>query len=284
LPADCTLGKTCFIQQYTDADPGPGAADFRGGPLTYDGHRGTDFRVADLKAMEVGVPVLAPAPGRVTGLRDGMADRAVTDRAEVSGRECGNGVAIDHGDGWETQLCHLARGSLTVAEGDEVAAGEVIGRMGLSGATQFPHVHLSVRRDGEMVDPFVAGLWIDPPPYEPGGLLSAGFAGAVPDFGAVKAGTADAAGLPGDAPALVLWGAAFGGRAGDVIGLRIGDPDGNALLMTDITLERTQAELFRAGGRPLRAAHWPPGDYSGEVTLNRNDTVLDRIETTVTIR
>ncbi|MCK0168010.1 M23 family metallopeptidase [Jannaschia sp. S6380] len=284
LPLDCTLGETCFIQQYVDADPGPGHADFTGGPLSYDGHKGTDFRVSDLEAMALGVPVLAPARGTVRGTRDGMPDRIMTDRADVADRECGNGVAISHDDGWETQLCHLAQGSVLVDTGDAVEAGQPIGRIGLSGASQFPHVHIAVRRDGEVVDPFVEGLWLEAPAYEPGGLLSAGFADGIPEYEQVKAGTADAADLPADAPALVLWGSVFGGRAGDVIGLTITGPDGNEVFEQEIALERTQAELFRAAGRRLRAERWDPGAYAGRVILMRDGQEIDRLDTQVVLR
>lgn len=283
-PLDCTMGEDCFIQQYVDADPGPGARDFTGGPLTYDGHKGTDFRVADLEAMAAGVPVYAPAPGTVLGVRDGMEDRVIESRADVAGRECGNGLVIDHGDGWHTQLCHLARGSVTVATGDTVSAGQQVGAVGLSGATQFPHVHLSVRKDGQVVDPFTAGLWADEPAYEPGGFLSIGLADAVPSFQAIKDGTADAATLPLHAPALVVWAALFGGQAGDTIALRITGPTGQEVFAHDATLDRTQAELFRAAGRRLRAASWRGGDYTGAATLIRDGQILDRIETTIPIR
>ena len=63
LPLKCSLGKDCFIQQYTDIDPGPEARDYRCGSATYDGHKGTDFRVLSLEAAARGVPVLASAPG-----------------------------------------------------------------------------------------------------------------------------------------------------------------------------------------------------------------------------
>ncbi|SFJ34523.1 M23 family metallopeptidase [Jannaschia pohangensis] len=283
LPLDCTLGETCFIQQYVDADPGPGARDHTGGPLSYDGHKGTDFRVADVEAMTAGVPVLAPADGMVRALRDGMDDRAITDLAEVEGRECGNGIVLDHGNGWETQLCHLARGSLRVTQGDRVRQGQPLAEIGLSGATQFPHVHIAVRRNGDVVDPFVADLWADEPDYEPGGLLSAGFASDIPDFQAVKAGTADAATLAVDAPALVVWGAMFGARAGDVMTLTIDGPDGREVFANDVTLERTQAEVFRAAGRRLNAARWRGGRYIGTVILSRDGAELDRITTEVTL-
>ena len=43
LPIDCTLGDTCYIQNYVDTDPSEEALDFQCGSLTYDGHKGTDF-------------------------------------------------------------------------------------------------------------------------------------------------------------------------------------------------------------------------------------------------
>ena len=42
FPVDCTLGETCFLQQFVDRDPGPGARAFDCGPQSYDGHTGTE--------------------------------------------------------------------------------------------------------------------------------------------------------------------------------------------------------------------------------------------------
>ena len=181
-PIACDLGEDCHIQQYVDADPGPGSQDFRCGTLSYDGHKGTDFALPSLVEMEAGVAVLASAPGVVRALRDGMADGsfAAGNAASVEGRECGNGVVIDHGDGWETQYCHLRRGSVQVSKGDRVARGAPLGAVGMSGKAEFPHVHLSVRRNGEVVDPFApeaarcgeppaTDLWQDTPGYERAG-------------------------------------------------------------------------------------------------------------------
>jgi murein DD-endopeptidase MepM/ murein hydrolase activator NlpD len=60
---------------------------------------------------------------------------------------------IVHDQGWETQYCHLKHGSISVKVGDTVQVGDVLGKIGLSGRTQFPHVHVSVRHNGTRIDP-----------------------------------------------------------------------------------------------------------------------------------
>jgi hypothetical protein len=293
LPADCTLGETCFIQQYPDTDPGPGAQDYMCGPLSYDGHKGTDFGLPSLAAMRAGVAVIAPADGTVLRIRSNMPDRLFNaDTADtLKGRDCGNGMVIDIGDGWETQLCHMRQDSLTVRPGDKVARGDKLGLVGLSGRTQFPHVHLSLLRDGRVVDPFRPAaacggpvkdsLWADPPAYQPGGLLSAGFATNVPSYDAVKDGSTALERLTTDAPALVAWGYGFGARAGDVIRLTITGPDGTRIFEHEASLERAKAQFFRAGGRKARAGDWRPGTYTAEARLLRDGAVIDTATDTI---
>ena len=103
------------------------------------------------------VPVVAVADGKVLRIRDGVVDRLVTtaaDRRSVAGKGCGNGIVIQHADGLETQYCHLRLGSVAVKPGETVKRGDVIGAIGASGMAQFPHVHLTVRLNGKIVDPF----------------------------------------------------------------------------------------------------------------------------------
>ncbi|HEY0836688.1 MAG TPA: M23 family metallopeptidase, partial [Azospirillum sp.] len=193
LPIACTPGADCWVQNYVDEDPGPDRADYTCGRLSYDGHKGTDFRLADYPALERGVPVLAAAPGVVRAVRDGMEDVNIRKigRDALKGREAGNSVAVMHGDGWETQYAHMKRGSVAVKPGDRVEAGQKLGLVGLSGNTEFPHVHFEVRHHGKTVDPFVgvaeaprcggprAPLWaaeVEPAlAYRPTAGLSAGF-------------------------------------------------------------------------------------------------------------
>ncbi len=81
--------------------------------------------------------------------------RTEEDRAAVADKECGNGVRIDHGEGWHTQYCHMRRGSIAVKEGDKIDVGVKLGEVGYSGNATFPHVHLSVSMDMQPVDPFL---------------------------------------------------------------------------------------------------------------------------------
>ncbi|WP_240610981.1 M23 family metallopeptidase [Oceaniglobus ichthyenteri] len=296
LPIDCTLGKTCFIQQYTDADPGQGAADYTCGPLSYDGHKGTDFALPFISTIDADIAVFAAAPGTVISVRDGMPDhlQGTPGAPDVSDRECGNGVVVGHGGGWQTQYCHLKRGSVTVRKGQRVSNATTLGHVGLSGQTQFPHLHLSVRHEGRVVDPFNAtgniacgqspetSLWQNTPPYQPGGIISVGFSDVIPDYDTVKAGMAGAAFLPPDTPALVLWAFAYGSQPDDGMRLTITGPGGN-ILSEDLTIDRAQAQFFRAVGRRTTTP-WPAGDYRGIAELTRGGETVDQTDIVVTIR
>lgn len=294
-PLDCAPEMGCYIQNYMDRDPGPGTQDFTCGPLAYDGHKGTDFALPDDSIMALGVPVLASAPGTVTGIRNSMPDIrfSAPGAPPLEGRDCGNGVVLDHGEGWETQYCHMKQGSVSVSLGQTVATGEPLGLVGLSGRTEFPHVHISIRKDGETLDPFAplatscAGtetgesLWADPLEYQAGGLIGAGFADAVPAYDAIKAGTAGRTELSPDAPALVLWGHAFGPRAGDVLQITITAPDGSLFHQSEASFERTQAQAFRASGRRVRGL--TEGVYTGQLRLLRAGKTLSEATTTLTV-
>lgn len=287
LPLDCTLGQTCYIEDYVDADPGDGMSDFTCGLKSRDGHRGTDIAVQSFDAMQNGVDVLAAAPGVVAATRDGMPDIAVTPdtRENVRDQECGNAVRIDHGDGWQTLYCHMQQGSVAVQTGDQVSLGDPLGRVGLSGLTNIPHVHLSVLKDGKVIDPFAPnatgtcdaqagddGLWANPPAYEKAGLFTAGFSTSVPSFDAVKSGVARVTTSYTDEP-LVLYAHAFHAQPGDVLDVSAVGPNGT-VFQTTITLEDPQAQLFRAYGRKAPAAGWPEGEYRGMVNLMRGSELI----------
>ncbi|WP_341862496.1 M23 family metallopeptidase [Gymnodinialimonas sp. 57CJ19] len=280
-----------MIQQMMDHDPGPGARDFTCGPMTYDGHSGTDIRAPDMEALAAGIPILAAAPGTILGTRNSVPDTGIGGFPE--GQDCGNGVVIEHENGWQTQYCHMAQGSVLVRTGDVVAGGDPLGEMGFSGSTEFPHLHMTLRHGGQVVDPFAptgtatcgedaTPLWAEPVPLAQGGILSVGFAQAVPEFDAIREGTADAATLTTDADAVVIWGFFHGGRAGDIVTATITAPDGTVFHTQEIALDATQAQLFRATGRRIREPI-APGQYTGTITLGREGVLLDSATTLISV-
>ncbi|WP_338468486.1 M23 family metallopeptidase [Novosphingobium sp. ZN18A2] len=60
-------------------------------------------------------------------------------------------VSLDNGKGVQTRYAHMSR--MTVAAGQAVHAGDVIGYVGSTGLSTGPHLHYEVRIDGHAVNP-----------------------------------------------------------------------------------------------------------------------------------
>jgi murein DD-endopeptidase MepM/ murein hydrolase activator NlpD len=102
---------------------------FNGKPR--NAHGGADF------LSPAGTPIQAPNAGRVAVARDLYFS--------------GNTVIIDHGLGLFSMLAHLS--AIAVHEGDQVTAGQVLGRVGATGRVTGPHLHWAVRANDARVDP-----------------------------------------------------------------------------------------------------------------------------------
>jgi murein DD-endopeptidase MepM/ murein hydrolase activator NlpD len=94
----------------------------------------------DLAAAE-GTPVRAADGGTVTFSR--------VDGSMTSGY--GQMVIIDHGNGRETRYAHLS--TMDVKEGQQIAQGDVLGKVGSTGGVTGAHLHFEVRENDEPVDP-----------------------------------------------------------------------------------------------------------------------------------
>ena len=298
LPLDCIPGEDCWVVNHVDLDSGDGKQDFMCRNHTYDGHKGTDFAIRDLQRMGEGVPVRASAAGTVTGVRDGMPDisAALVGRDALGGRECGNGMVIRHADGWETQYCHLRQGSVMVKSGDTVAQGAQLGLVGQSGWAEFPHVHISVRQEGRIVDPFSGaspkvggsncgatvpdtkktslGIWredaFNETIYERTSIYNTGFSGVAPNIEAIRAGLFSGTPIPPTAPVLAFWADVFWVEKDDRISVRLIAPDGGVIAENTTIPEKYQARQYIFVGKKLRQARWPAGTYVGEITVSRS--------------
>jgi murein DD-endopeptidase MepM/ murein hydrolase activator NlpD len=108
---------------------GPRTDPFTGGPQF---HTGVDYSAPE------GAAIVAPAAGRVT---------------RMDSHRSGHGklLEIDHGGGLVTRYTHLS--AFEVDEGQQVAAGQMIARVGSTGLSTGPHLHFVVLRDREPIDP-----------------------------------------------------------------------------------------------------------------------------------
>lgn len=289
LPIACTPGQDCFVQQYVDDDASSQARDYACGKESYDGHTGTDIRVRSLKDAARGVPVIAAASGIVTALRDGVQDHVVrtnADRDAVVDKECGNGVIVSRSDGWQFQYCHMRKGSVAVRLGEEVKTGQKLGLVGYSGMAAFPHVHLTVRRKGEVIDPFTGlaagkakcndtsrSLWSNDVlamlAYTPGQVLDTGFAATAPTLVSLEDGRDQGRSPEADWPALIAWGWAINLEKGDEVQVALTGPDGT-LARNKAVIDRHKAQYMLYAGKRRPAGGWPAGHYVARFTVLRD--------------
>lgn len=291
LPIQCELEKDCYIQSLPDLlETGDTADSFCQG-ATYDGHKGVDIRLLSLEDIKRNVPVIAPASGTIKAVRDGVKDILMTtpqDRARVKGKECGNGVVITHRNGYETQLCHLKQASISVQKGDRVEKGDILGFVGASGASEFPHVHLEVRKEGQWLDP-VSGK-------KPGStcdvkstaetlfdaqtityfsqntsrLMASGISGNVIEHRQLVRKGAPKQASKGD-EAIVGWAWFINLRKGDRIRFLLEGPNGVISEITTDPLERKKASYSAFSGKRRTVEI---GEYKLNTELLRNNEII----------
>lgn len=302
FPVDCQLDETCWIVSYPDVNPETEAeADFTCGPLTKDGHKGTDIALRSTYEMREGVAVLAARDGTVIRKRSSEPDISKSeDQIEAvrkAQKECGNGVLIDHGNELRSFYCHLKQNSIPVNIGQKVKAGDKIGEIGLSGETTFPHLHFAVTWERAHIDPFTSGplsancgtfkdnMWDPDIQYRPFALFDAGFDDARPDFGAITKGeTGPQDVLPASTDTLAFWAGFYQAQPDDEITLTITGPKGDVFARRKVRIEKQRkgASYYYTGRRfdePL-----PAGMYKGIFEIRRNGFPPARIERTISIK
>ena len=88
-------------------------------------------------------PVLAPASGTVTYVVDGHPDLPIG--SVDSQHPTGNQLVIDIGGGQYLLMGHLRQGSIAVHVGEQVTEGQRIARVGKSGHSSHPHIHIQAQ-------------------------------------------------------------------------------------------------------------------------------------------
>jgi len=102
-----------------------------------DGHRSQHLGI-DLAARK-GAPVRAAQRGKVSLVRDCFL--------------MGGTVVVDHGAGIASVYFHMT--DIAVAAGDEIERGGLLGKVGPTGRTTGPHIHLGIWVPGGFADPAV---------------------------------------------------------------------------------------------------------------------------------
>jgi hypothetical protein len=97
-------------------------------------------------------PVYAPADGQIIKVADGLPCGPIGAGDRLN--PAGNHVVIDIGNDRQVLLAHLVAGSVAVEEGEYVTCGALIGRVGNSGNSEAPHLHLHVQSASETMVPF----------------------------------------------------------------------------------------------------------------------------------
>jgi len=287
LPIGCQPGLTCFFQNYFDHDASGKVRDYSCGGRSYDGHDGTDIRIRNREIQKQGVAVLAAAPGRVIGMRNDMDDVSIrtAGKAAIAGKECGNRALIKHDNDWATQYCHLAKGSVRLKVGDTVTTGQPIGLVGLSGDTEFFHLHFTVRFRGKAVDPFAYGaaenacggggsLWAaslaEQMQYRPREIIDFGFGALAPAMEQIESGAVDKHPVTPGSDAFVAYVRVIGLQAGDQQSLAVHGPAGAFVTNNLPALDRDKAQFLVIAGKKRTEAAWPAGRYVATYRVTRD--------------
>ena len=161
----------------------------------------------------------------------------------------------------------MAKGSVRVKAGDQMTTGQPIGLVGLSGDTEFFHLHFTVRHRGKVVDPFAYGapenscgggrsLWAaslgEQMQYRPREIIDYGFAGIAPTMELIESGEIGKHPVTSGSDALVAYVRAIGLQAGDQQFLAVQGPA--ALPSRPTTFPRSTGTRRSFSSSPERSA------------------------------
>lgn len=95
--------------------------------------------------LHTGVDITGTSSRDIYSIQDGVVTKAAYDSS------AGNHIRINHGNGYESVYMHLNQRLVNV--GDKVEKGQKIGIMGCTGSCTGTHLHLTVYKNGSLMNP-----------------------------------------------------------------------------------------------------------------------------------
>jgi len=140
-----------FNEPHTDGRSQHYAYDIEGTGPHWEVTRNGGARNEDIYTW--GREIIAPADGTVVYARNDVPDQPAPGTVDprlyqnVPGGPSipGNHVLLDHGNGEYSSLGHMQRGTVRVRTGDHVKQGDLLGQIGSSGGSPFPHLHYQLQ-------------------------------------------------------------------------------------------------------------------------------------------
>ena len=148
-PMGGILYRDLWISNFVDLDAGPAILDWNCLNFTYNGHNASDSIIRSFGEQFIGVPIFAALDGTVVDTNDGEDDMNIVWEGQPA-----NYVIIDHGFGRLCYYWHMKKWSVAVSVGEQVVAGQQIGKTASSGNSNYPHLHFATYDDEALIEPW----------------------------------------------------------------------------------------------------------------------------------
>jgi murein DD-endopeptidase MepM/ murein hydrolase activator NlpD len=107
--------------------------------------------VATGSPMHPGIDLRAQTPLMLVAPAAGVIEKSVHNPTQQRGKGSWIRIRLNHVTNFAIEYFHMSQ--INVTEGDVVAAGDVVGVSGQSGAAGSPHLHLEYLRNGQRLNP-----------------------------------------------------------------------------------------------------------------------------------
>ena len=128
-----------------------------GSPQGISIHPNGHFGANRVDHTHQGIDIRGIQEGTDIRLRPEMGNEFIVRQAYYS-RSYGNNIVIEsdrkiNGKRLEFRIAHMQNGSLNLTVGQKIKAGDIVGKVGSTGRSSGPHIHLEVLLDGTHIDP-----------------------------------------------------------------------------------------------------------------------------------